>query len=219
MDIQRTVSRLPQRTQRQLEGRVATITVDNGDGTIDVDLAGATVTVPLITGTRTVGERVTLIVWDGNLVALGLKQLDHGGLSGLADNDHPQYALGSEDVWTPTFNSGVTQGNGVWAIARWFKLGGLVFVQADFTHGTTTSVTGEVRLNLPVNTDAAGTWVWSSSFYNDGGVRVSMAGAVQIIDLPPQCARFFIGADWLKNTHPTTWVTGDVWQFRLWYPF
>lgn len=71
LDKQRLVSRLPGRTQRQLEGRVGTVLVDNADGTIDVDLAGLTLTVPIVADV-TVGQPVTLMVWDGNLVALAL---------------------------------------------------------------------------------------------------------------------------------------------------
>lgn len=69
LDPTRLAARLPERTQRQLEGRVATILVDNGDGTVDVDLAGATLTVPVISAPL-VGGPVVVVTWDGNLVAL-----------------------------------------------------------------------------------------------------------------------------------------------------
>lgn len=71
LDPTRLAARLPARTQRQLEGRVATVLVDNADGTIDVDLAGQTLTVPIIADVS-IGAPVTLCVWDGNLVALAL---------------------------------------------------------------------------------------------------------------------------------------------------
>lgn len=70
MDTQRIVSRLSGRTQRQLEGRVATVVADNGDGTVDVDLAGSTLTVPVITAVGSVGEAMILVTWDGNLFGL-----------------------------------------------------------------------------------------------------------------------------------------------------
>lgn len=74
-------------------------------------------------------------------------------------------------AWTPAWHAGVTVGNGTWQNASYHRSDGYCDFQGTFVMGTTTVVTGQYQLNLPVaafETSAGQIWAeagLSGTFY------------------------------------------------------
>lgn len=54
-----------------------------------------------------------------------------------------------DQTWSPSFNSGVTVGNGVWSDAVTHRSDGWMDFGGTFTLGTTSAITGDIVLTLP----------------------------------------------------------------------
>lgn len=59
-------------------------------------------------------------------------------------------AISTWTAFTPSWTTGVTVGNGI-NDARYIQLNELVIVYVDFELGSTSAITGDVRMVLPVN--------------------------------------------------------------------
>lgn len=128
--------------------------------------------------------------------------------------------------FTPSWSTGVTVGNGT-VNAKSFEVNELVFYTVDFALGSTSAITGDVRLSHPIQADGtfeapanltgfaydASTgnyWRLMGSAYNSSEMRVrymAQSGAA------PQA----IYARQLSATEPITFTTNDRIVFSTFY--
>jgi hypothetical protein len=123
---------------------------------------------------------------------------------------------GTWTSWTPTWTN-LTVGNGA-LTARYIKNGGLVNFSLVLVFGSTTSITGRVRVSWPVapiNTAAAqtaqvnvqfeeaGNAPWFAQFFNQG------AGTSDYEILAMNTSGTYSYATVLSSTVPFTWGNGD----------
>ncbi len=98
--------------------------------------------------------------------------------------------------WTPTPNSGLTVGNGVWAGA-YLQVGKDIKARFSFTLGTTSSVTGVIVIQFPI--------LVSSTY-----AVTSCVGSAAITDASAGSAGRFSG-----TCHLTSTVAGGVGAFAF----
>jgi hypothetical protein len=55
-----------------------------------------------------------------------------------------------DQSWTPTFAAGVTVGNGSWSFSTYHRCDGWLDFRGRFVLGSTSAITADVRLNLPI---------------------------------------------------------------------
>ncbi len=58
--------------------------------------------------------------------------------------------IGEAVSFTPTWESGVTVGNAT-QTAHYYELNDMIFLQVDLSLGSTSAITGDVRMALPIN--------------------------------------------------------------------
>ena len=97
-------------------------------------------------------------------------------------------AIGTWQDWTPTINN-ATQGNGT-VTARYVQIGKLVIGMFTFTLGSTSAVSGDVNITLPVT------------------------GATTNVNL---ASLSYVENATLSSSVPFTWGTGDVISFGFSY--
>ena len=138
-------------------------------------------------------------------------------------------AIGEATSFTPTWTTGVTVGNGT-VNAYYFVINEYVHVSVDFQLSTTSAITGDVRMELPVQ--ASSTWHCSANvvgFAYDN----STAGYFQLMgrafDSSAIRIRYVkqsggssqgVFADPLASTDPfngVAWTSGDRLVFSTWY--
>lgn len=81
-------------------------------------------------------------------------------------------------TWASPFAGGLTVGNGTWT-GEYHRSDGWIDLRGRFTFGTTSSVTGSISFNLPVNAyDATITGLTSVNFYrfSTGDVSIGSCG-------------------------------------------
>ena len=123
-------------------------------------------------------------------------------------------------TFTPTFNSGVTIGNG--AVAGAYTIsGGFLVGWAQLTVGSTTAFTGDVIMDYPVAPSSTEYRYW-------GGGRCQIGGGIR--DLLVMCAGngvflrtrqvtgSYLSQVGLSATVPGTWSTGDLLYASFGYP-
>lgn len=127
-------------------------------------------------------------------------------------------AISDATAFTPSWASGVTVGDAVTS-AYYYGINDLVFLHVDFRLGSTSAITGDVRMNLPVtsasvfeqaanltgfcyNVSTAGYYRAMGTAYAGAAVRIryarqSTGAAAEVYGSP------------LTSTAPMTWATGD----------
>ena len=134
--------------------------------------------------------------------------------------------IGEAVSFTPTWETGVTVGNAT-QTAHYYELNDMIFVQVDFTLGSTSAITGDVRMALPINSastfnqaanltgfaydaSTANYWRVMGSGFNATAVRIryiKQSGAA--------AAALFANA--LSSTAPMTWTSSDRLVFATSY--
>ena len=121
----------------------------------------------------------------------------------------------SWDSWTPSFTN-LTVGNGT-LLGKYLKLGKVVNYMFMLTFGSTTSISGNVDVSLPVNASSD----YGTGNYNHVGIGgVLHSGSVSAlshhIDAATKGALFGVNAPgpasyaYMTATVPVTFGTGDV---------
>jgi hypothetical protein len=127
--------------------------------------------------------------------------------------------------YTPTA-TGWTIGNGVITNTKYAQIGKIVFVVVNFNFGTTSSVTSQIRVSLPVNSVANGTPILSSTCkMSDAsasqtftGFVVQNAGNNTSVDLLVQRASgTYVDQVNVNSTIPMTWTTSDSFSLAFSY--
>lgn len=126
-------------------------------------------------------------------------------------------AIGETETWMPTFQSGVTVGNGTLS-GYYQRVNDFVIVQGSFELGSTSAITGDVRVTVPVAASdfyglSVGTTVQfldvSTTTYWSGSGRVYGASAVRLRALLRDTGNNYVAAKPISSTAPFTWATGD----------
>jgi len=134
--------------------------------------------------------------------------------------------LGAWTNYTPAATSGWTIGNGTLSNTKYAQIGKIVFVVVDFTLGTTSSVTGNIRVGLPVNSVASGTPILSSfckmadasASQTFIGYVVQNAGNNTSVDLYVQRASgTYVDQVAQSAAIPMTWTTSDSFTLAFCY--
>ena len=128
-------------------------------------------------------------------------------------------AIGENQTdWTPSFAAGVTVGNGT-VSGNYQQVNELIVVQGSFVLGSTSAITGDVRVDLPV--DAVNTFELSNntfvqildtsaSRYFRGSGRAQNATEVRLRVLIAETASSdYVYAKALSSSIPMTWDSGD----------
>lgn len=125
------------------------------------------------------------------------------------------------DTWTPTVTN-VTKGNGT-ETARYIRIGDTVIARYKFELGTTSAVTGDVAVTLPVN--VAGTMVDTAVGYglaHQSGVSNSPC-FMQYVNTSTVRFRVhnssgtYVTVSAFSSTVPFTWGSNDVLSFTVIY--
>jgi hypothetical protein len=134
--------------------------------------------------------------------------------------------LGSYISYTPSFSSGVTIGDGVGSGA-YCRVNDFVHVYGVFTLGSTSAVTGNIDVDIPVQLNAGmrvinsvygfvNLFDTSTSGRFDGGTLYN--GTATSITLRVQTASgTYVTSAALSATVPFTWAVDDKIQWNLYY--
>ena len=125
-------------------------------------------------------------------------------------------AIGEAETWSVTFHSGVTVGNGT-LVAYYQQINDVVAYSFSFTLGSTSAVTGNVRVSVPVaaqdlNELALGSqctyWDNSASrtYYGQG----QKYGTTSFRPYVYQANSTNVFGAALSSSNPFTWATSDV---------
>jgi len=131
----------------------------------------------------------------------------------------------SETDWTPTFSTGVTVGNGT-VSGTYQRINDLIVVQGSFELGSTSAITGDVRVDLPV--DASGSFelsVGTTCMLRDQsagreyqGAALTFSGSqVRLRVLQRDTGNNYVFAAAISSSNPMTWATGDRIQWTQIY--
>ena len=123
----------------------------------------------------------------------------------------------TETSWTPNFLTGVTVGNGT-VSGFYQRVNDFVIVQGSFVLGSTSAITGDVRVDVPIN--AIDTFELSNSivaqfrdasaanYWRGCGFPFS-GGQVRIRALLRDTSANYVYARALSSTTPLNWTTDD----------
>lgn len=126
-------------------------------------------------------------------------------------------AIGETETWTPTFTSGVTVGNGTLS-GTYQRVNDFVIVQGSFVLGSTSAVTGDITVSVPIS--ASSLWDLSNSTvvqFRDASAATYWRGCgypsgsntVRIRALLRDTGANYVYARQLTATAPFTWTTND----------
>ncbi len=158
------------------------------------------------------------------LIGMGLNN-DHGALSGLTDDDHSAYPAYTEyQGSTPTI-AGFTIGNGTINISRYTQIGKLVHWYGKVTLGSTSSMSGDLKLSLPVapNTiyETLDSIVGSCRLQDGSALRhtaeASISGDTDIIIRCQIASGTHLTEAGITSTVPFTWASGDMFAWNVTY--
>ncbi len=134
--------------------------------------------------------------------------------------------IGAWEDWTPSFTN-LTLGNGVVEYARYAQVNKLVVAQMNVTLGSTSSVTGDIRVSLPVTAAAPNgspqvTTGVGRAFDNSTS---SVYWVTPYIVSPPTEVRIYATRTdstyavraTTSSTVPITWSTNDALQIFMTY--
>ena len=119
-------------------------------------------------------------------------------------------ALGTWQDWTPTLTN-ATQGNGT-ITARYVQIGKLVVGMFTFTLGSTSAISGDVNITLPVTGATTGVNLASLSFIENGvkDVKGFPVLSTTLAYLRAQKASTtYVENATLSSSVPFTWGTND----------
>jgi hypothetical protein len=129
--------------------------------------------------------------------------------------------LGKKTTYTPTFTN-LTVGNGTLS-AAYFQINNLVSVYVSVVFGSTTSISGDVTVTLPIARAAAEVLRVSTVNLTDTGAA-QVIGALlfpanlsTVIVRSTQVSGINVIMQNLSATVPFTWGTGDILQFSAQY--
>ncbi len=119
-------------------------------------------------------------------------------------------------TWTPTI-TGITVGNGVITQAKYTQIGKSVFVKFLFTFGTTTTLTSDPVITLPVtSTSLTGAFrcLGTGTFYDSSATSGVLAQPTYQSTTQVVFKCLYAGASYgtysgSNSTIPFTWATGD----------
>lgn len=130
--------------------------------------------------------------------------------------------------WTPSWTN-LTVGNGT-TVAEYLTIGDLIHVRLLFTWGTTTSITGNVSISLPVNAstsiddpDIGGGLMGNAMLFDTSAVKpvlgVPYLSSSTLWRISPliETATYVNGGSVLQSTTPFTWASTDNIQATFWY--
>jgi hypothetical protein len=122
----------------------------------------------------------------------------------------------SETTWTPNFLTGVTVGNGTLS-GTFQQVNDFVIVQGSFELGSTSAITGDVRVDVPITAsnlydlststfvqmiDASLNRHWKGGGFSFGGTQVRLRAFYRD-------SSDYIYATAISGTIPFNWTTGD----------
>ena len=124
-------------------------------------------------------------------------------------------------TWVPVWTN-LTVGNGV-VVARYLRLGNLLFYVVRVTLGSTSSINGDVSCTLPVNALVSGSQYYRGyGIYVDAGVNVYegetfIASTGGVSFYVNNVAYTYLQRDTLSATKPHTWANTDILAGGGWY--
>lgn len=123
----------------------------------------------------------------------------------------------SETGWTPNFLTGVTVGNGT-VSGSYQRINDLVVIQGSFVLGSTSAITGDIRVDAPVNavnlfdlsnSIKAQFYDYSTATYWQGCGSGYGAGQHRLRALLRDTSANYVYARYLTSSVPYTWATND----------
>ena len=135
--------------------------------------------------------------------------------------------IGAWTSFTPSFVSGVTVGNAT-IEAAYITLNQITFVYVDFILGSTSAITGDVRLSLPVNALGATVGTFTvAAFLQGNAYDFSASGYYKLMGRAFDNSSVRITASAANTTYvqyaslgstaPFTWTTNDHLTFSTYY--
>jgi hypothetical protein len=129
--------------------------------------------------------------------------------------------IGEKTAYTPTFTN-LTLGNGT-LTADFYRVQNVVTVAVNVVFGSTTSISGDVSVTLPIARAAAGGLQLATVFLGDTGfanyvgviIFTATLGSVTVRNMVPDVTR--TQSLPLSATAPFTWATTDVLRFTAQY--
>lgn len=129
----------------------------------------------------------------------------------LTAADLNTYLPQARATWTSPITGGITVGNGTTS-AFYTQVGKLVHADLHFTLGTTSAITGDVTLDLPVDASTS-SGAQGVGWLNDGGTRypahVFSLGTTGVIVRAINVGGTYAVHAVISSTVPFTWGTGD----------
>jgi hypothetical protein len=134
--------------------------------------------------------------------------------------------IGTYTAYTPLTFTNVTVGNGT-RVAYFCRVNNFVHFFGNFTLGSTSAITGNIIINLPVSMDAATaatglsvgltySWDVSTGILHPGDMFT--AGATGSVNASLwNAAGTFVSRTGISSGNPFTWTTGDKFFFNLYY--
>lgn len=119
--------------------------------------------------------------------------------------------------WVPTFAAGVTVGNGSWSFNRYHRSDGWVDFRGRFVWGSTSSITADVRLNLPIaSLDILAPGQFSFGFYRPStgaqlpGIVGTDGTTGSVFLRGVDTSSTYATSVQMSNTVPFSWTSGDL---------
>lgn len=137
----------------------------------------------------------------------------------LLRHDGTGFVIMAEPVqsWVPTFAAGMTVGNGSWSFNRYHRNDGYVDFRGRFVFGSTSSITGDVRLNLPIaSLDVLAPGQFSFGFYRPStgaqlpGIVGTDGTTGSVFLRAVDASGTYATSVQLSNTVPFAWASGDL---------
>lgn len=133
-------------------------------------------------------------------------------------------ALGEYQAWTPSSYIGLTVGNGN-VVARYARAGNLVHAWYKLVFGSTSAVTGDIAIALPVSPHASiaanENWAGGATFRDSSGGRyhgiVHISSTDRVLVRAMNTSGTYGGETALGATVPFTWATGDTLAWSVTY--
>jgi len=121
--------------------------------------------------------------------------------------------------WSPAYVN-FSLGNGTLSYAKYLKVGRVVHFRIRVILGTTSTVSGNIRFTLPINTadyvnsdtalNGTAALVDTGSSYIAGIPRPYSVNSIELVAMSSAAAN--VGTTNLSSTSPFTWGTADVWS-------